>query len=283
MTFSTVDLSGLPRAEQLSLVALDLDGTLMCPYGLTPVSQRRLEAVSALQRAGLPVTFVTGRTEDYARPIAEKFGVTTPLVTYNGGRITCPTQHTILYQASVAKPVVPQLLEWLDQSAHVVALYLATPQGLRLVQNRSSGNEASDDYLFGTPREIVGPFSPLWNETLDYSKAIVLTRENQSAELVSLFADEVQVVRTHPDLYEILPGGVNKGSGVLRLCQHLGVDPARVLTIGDQENDIATFEAVGYSVAMGDSPEHVKQAARWVTADFEHEGCALVLEALLRK
>lgn len=282
MSSSAADLSGLPRAEQLSLVALDLDGTLMCPYGLTPVSQRRLDAVAALQRAGLPVTFVTGRTEDYARPIAERFGVTTPLVTYNGGRITCPTQRTILYQASVAKPIVPHLLDWLDRSAHVVALYLATPLGLRLVQNHSSGHEANDDYLFGTPREIVGSFSPLWNPSLDFSKAIVLTRENQTAELVSLFEEQVQVVRTHPDLYEILPGGVNKGSGVLRLCQQLDVDPARVLTIGDQENDIATFEAVGYSVAMGDAPEHVKAAASWVTADFQDEGCALVLETLLQ-
>ncbi len=282
LTSPTVNLTGLPHARELGLVALDLDGTLMCPFGQTPITERRLAAVAALQAAGIPVTFVTGRTEDYARPIAERFGVTTPLVTYNGGRLYCPVEKRALYQASIDAAEVPSLLRWLEQRADVVAVYLGTESGLRLVQNRSSGNEATDDYLFGTPREVVGAFSPLWSEPMSFSKAIVVTRDNHEAELVSNFGDRIQVVRTHPDLFEILPGGVSKGSGVARLCEHLGVEPSKVLAIGDQENDVSTFQTVGYSVAMGDAPETVKASARWVTADFEQEGCAMVLESLLR-
>ena len=61
-----------PQKEDLDLVALDLDGTVICPRGQVPVSERTLKAVEALRRAELPVTFVTGRTEDYAGPIAER-------------------------------------------------------------------------------------------------------------------------------------------------------------------------------------------------------------------
>lgn len=283
LTSPTVNLSGLPHARELSLVALDLDGTLMCPFGQTPVTERRLAAVAALRAAGVPVTFVTGRTEDYARPIAERFGVVAPLVTYNGGRLYCPVEKRILHQAGVNPAEVPSLLRWLDERADVVAVYLGTEKGLRLVQNRSSGNEATDDYLFGTPREVVGPFSPLWSEPMSFSKAIVVTRDNHEAELAAGFGDRIQVVRTHPDLFEILPGGVSKGSGVARLCEHLGIEPAKVLAVGDQENDISTFQTVGYSVAMGDAPKAVKASARWVTANFEQEGCAMVLESLLRE
>lgn len=282
LTFPTVSFPGLPHARELGLVALDLDGTLMCPFGQTPLTERRLAAVATLQAAGVPVTFVTGRTEDYARPIAEKFGVTAPLVTYNGGRLYCPVEKRSLYQASIDSSEVPSLLRWLDERADVIAVYLGTEKGLRLVQNRSSGYEATDDYLFGTPREVVGAFSPLWSEPMSFSKAIVVTRDNHEAELKASFGDRIQVVRTHPDLFEILPGGVSKGSGVARLCEHLGIEPAKVLAVGDQENDVSTFQAVGYSVAMGDAPEAVKASARWVTANFEDEGCAMVLESLLR-
>lgn len=282
MSSPTIDLKGLPIASDLQLVALDLDGTLMCPYGKTPITERRLKAVQALQQAGLPVTFVTGRTEDYALPLAEKFGVTAPLVTYNGGRIYCPCRRQTLYQASIAESVVGPLLHWLDQRSDVVAVYLGTENGLRLVQNRPSGSDATDDYLFGTPREVVGPFSPLWEAGLTFSKAIVVTRDNHEPDLTARFGDTIQVVRTHPDLFEILPAGVSKGSGVLHLCEMLKIEPTKVLTVGDQENDVSTFQTVGYSVAMGDAPKHVQQAARWVTADFENEGCAQVLEALLR-
>lgn len=278
----TFPLQGLPRLQDLSLVALDLDGTVMCPYGKLPLSQRCLRAVERVQQAGLPVTFVTGRTEDYALPIAETFHVTTPMVTYNGGRIYSPTERRALYQAAIPEHRVRELLGWLDGLTDVVAVYMQTPEGLRLVQNRPSGCDQTDDYLFGTPREVVGPFVTAWGEGYSLSKVIVMTRRTVEAEVVTRFGGDAQAVRTHPDLFEVLPGGISKGSGVTRLCQMLSLDPARVLAVGDQENDVPTFRAVGYSVAMGDAPDSVKAAAGWVTSDFSEDGCAAVLEALVR-
>lgn len=277
-----ISLAEFPTASDLQLVALDLDGTVMCPFGKSPLSERCVQAVGRLQNAGLPVTFVTGRTEDYALPIAEKFGLFTPMVTYNGGRLYSPTERRTLYQASITPPRVGELLQWLDNLPDVVAIYIDTPSGLRLVQNRCSGSTDADDYFFGTPREVVGPFSKLWANGSSLSKAIVVTREAMEGDLQERFGNDIQAVRTHPDLFEILPGGVSKGSGVERLCRTLDIDPRRVLAVGDQENDVSTFQAVGYSVAMGDAPDTVKAQAGWVTADFAEEGCAQVLEALLR-
>jgi len=275
-------LKGLPTLHDLSLVALDLDGTVLCPYGKSPISQRCLKAVDQLQKAGLPVTFVTGRTEDYACPIAQKFGVVTPLVTYNGGRLYSPVQKRTLFQAAIPENHVTELLSWLDGLSDVVAVYWATANGLRLLQNRCSGNQATDDYLFGTPREIVGPFLAGRQDEETLSKVIVVTRQGMEGELESRFGAGIQAIRSHPDLFEILPAGIDKGAGVVRLCQLLNVNPARVLAVGDQENDVSTFRAVGYAVAMGDAPDSVKAAAGWTTADFAQEGCAQVLEALLR-
>jgi Cof subfamily protein (haloacid dehalogenase superfamily) len=278
---SGATLSGLPNRSQLSLVALDLDGTVLCPYGKAPLSQRCLSAVQRLQQAGLPVTFVTGRTEDYALPIAQTFGIRTPLVTYNGGRLYCPSERRPLYQAAIPTHRVAELLNWLDGLSDVVAVYWESEQGLRLVQNRCSGDRAADDYLFGTPRQIVGPFLAGQREGDSLSKVIVVTQQPMESDLSARFGSDVQVVRTHPDLFEILPGGISKGTGVARLCQMLGVEPERVLAVGDQENDVATFGVVGHPVAMGDAPDSVKAAARWTTGAFAEEGCAQVLEALL--
>jgi Cof subfamily protein (haloacid dehalogenase superfamily) len=274
-------LLGLPTLADLSLVALDLDGTVMCPYGKTPISTRCLSAVARLQQAGLPVTFVTGRTEDYALPIAQRFGVTTPIVTYNGGRLYCPAEQRVLHQAAIPEARTAELLDWLDGLIDVVAVYWGTDRGLRLVQNRCSGDPASDDYLFGVPREIVGSLADAQRPQQTLSKVIVVTREPMEGQLSQRFGQDVEAVRTHPDLFEILPSGVCKGAGVSRLCQHLDISPSRVLAVGDQHNDVATFRVAGYSVAMGDAPESVKAAARWTTGDFSDEGCAQVLEALL--
>ncbi len=284
-TRMSLKLENFPSRNELSLIALDLDGTLLCPHGTTPVSKRCMSAVSRLQDQGTPVTFVTGRTEDYAQRYAELFGIVTPMVTYNGGRIVCPETQAILYQAAIERENIPALLEWLDQRSEVVAAYLSTTDGLKLIQNRCSGNPVQDDHLFGTPRHLVENFRDAWSEIpmggfLGLSKVIVLTEQPLERQLRRQFESELQVVRTHPALFEILPAGVSKGSGILRLCLELGFDPKTVLAIGDQENDISTFENVGHSVAMGDAPSAVRDAATWVTQSFLEDGCAHVLEIL---
>lgn len=272
----------LPAKEEIKLVALDLDGTVICPKGQSPVSLRTRHAVANLMDAGVPVTFVTGRTEDYARALANEFGLQIPLVTYNGARIYSTTQSKILHEFTIDSRNAVTLTDWLEELDEVVALYLSREGRLHLYQSRCSGSPDYDDHLFGTPRILVDRLS---NEIRvsgsTVSKMIVMTQRSLEEEVSSRFPQAADAVRTHPDLIEILPVGVSKGKGVLRLCQMLEIDPKQVLAIGDQDNDISTFEICGFSVAMGDAPEHVKKAADTVTGTFEEDGCASFLERLL--
>lgn len=270
-------MTGLPRAEELALVALDLDGTVICPSGSQPIRPRVKQAINTLRRQGVPVTFVTGRTEDYAAPIAHRFGLTTPLVTYNGARIYCPKTKNFLFKARIEAEMTPPLLDFLERLPEVVACYFDTPEGLHLVQNRCSGSPAHDDHLFGKERQITGTLA---DQGSRLSKVILAADQARQDEIAARFGDQIQVVRTHPELVELLPGGVSKGAGVQRLCQALEISLEQVLAVGDQENDISTFQSVGFSVAMGSSPPQVLKAARWTTGSFEEDGCAQVLEAL---
>ena len=271
-----------PKIEDLDLVALDLDGTVMCAQGQSPVSARTRAAVEALQERKLAVTFVTGRTEDYARPLALEFALRHPLVTYNGARLFCPSTSEILFQADIESKVASAISSWLGKTDEVVACYLTRENALHLFQSRCSGNPAYDDYLFGTPRSLSDSLGAEVERGGTVSKLIVLTQRPLEEEILERFGPVVQVVRTHPDLIEVLPVGVSKGQGVLRLCQILKIDPARVLAIGDQENDISTFQVCGYSVAMGEAPDSVKQAADFVTGTFQEDGCAQALERLCK-
>jgi Cof subfamily protein (haloacid dehalogenase superfamily) len=272
----------LPNKQSVKLVALDLDGTVMCAQGKSPVSERTKQAVFSLQDSGIPVTFVTGRTEDYAMPLAKEFGLETPLVTYNGTRIYCPQQSRVLHDSVIESTHAASIADWLKTDDEVVACYISRHGKLHLFQSRCSGRPAHDDYLFGTPRTIVESLSAeIAVEGSTVSKQIVSTQRPLETEVPERFGPVVHVVRTHPELLEILPVGVSKGQGVLRLCEMLAIDPAHVVAVGDQANDISTFEVCGFSVAMGDAPDHVKQAATVTTGTFEEDGCAQFLEKLL--
>ena len=58
-------------------------------------------------------------------------------------------------------------------------------------------------------------------------------------------------MRTHIWLVEATARGVDKGSGLLRLCDILGIDPQRVMAIGDSENDIPMLQAAGFGGGHG--------------------------------
>lgn len=272
-----------PSIDDLSLVVLDLDGTVICPFGKEPIAERTRRAIGELLKQGLSVAFATGRTEDHASKVAPVLGVSAPMVTYNGGHLYCPIRQELLFQARVDKDLAIELYEWLEGEGEVVVAYLETDSGLRLIQSRCSGDPSYDDHLYGTPRHLTADARQEMAKANVVSKLIVATERQLPQEIEERFGPVVQAVRTHPALVEVLPLGVSKGSGVLRLCRHLGVDPGRVLAVGDQENDISMFEVCGYSVAMGDAPETVKQKASFTTGSFSEHGCAQALERLLRK
>lgn len=271
-----------PKLEDLKLVALDLDGTVICPKGESPISERLLKSVSALQHRGLPVTFITGRTEDYALPIALRFDIELPLVTYNGARLYSVREQRIVSQDTIDSGEAAQLARWLETTDDVITCYLTRDEQLLVVQNRCSGRPQYDDYLFGTPRRLVPSIAQEIEKGGLVSKLIVITRRDVGKEMAHKFGPLAQAVRTHPELVELLPPGVSKGSGVKRLCSLLGVPLDAVLAIGDQENDIATFRVCGYSVAMGDAPRQVKEAAQFTTGTFAQDGCAAALERIFQ-
>ena len=66
----------------LRLVALDLDGTLLDPYG--ELSDGVCEAVDTLRKVGLQVVLCTGRRFRTALPMAHRLGLEGPIVVNNG-------------------------------------------------------------------------------------------------------------------------------------------------------------------------------------------------------
>jgi hydroxymethylpyrimidine pyrophosphatase-like HAD family hydrolase len=52
---------------------------------------------------------------------------------------------------------------------------------------------------------------------------------------------------------------------VKSLAEVLGIKPEEIMTIGDQENDIAMIEYAGVGVAMDNAIPSVKEVANFVT------------------
>ncbi|EMP54879.1 glucosylglycerol-phosphate synthase [Marinobacter santoriniensis NKSG1] len=80
---------------------------------------------------------------------------------------------------------------------------------------------------------------------------------------------------------DILPRGVNKGSTLSRLVDHLGVDPEAVLVAGDTLNDLSMYEQSFKGVCVGASEADLLEATEHQARVLHAEatGCGGILEA----
>ncbi len=273
------------------LVILDLDGTILDLYHANGISARVQAAIAAVQAAGIPVTIGTGRTLDYVRQNLAHLPLTYPMVTMQGAVIGDPVTGKILAETDIPLLHARRIAQWVDASSYVTAFYFNDREGhTRVYQNRLPNNLADQtfyDHVFGAPRTLAPSFVDLLSasDVRPPLKFIVdndLTQQpNLAPELEALFGAALNITRTHPRLVEGTALGVDKGQGVLRLCRLLGIDPQRVLVIGDNDNDIPMLQAVGYGVAMGNATAGVKAIAQWVAPSIGEDGAAVALEKLV--
>ncbi|MDE0632843.1 MAG: HAD family phosphatase [Caldilineaceae bacterium SB0665_bin_25] len=278
----------------IDLVVLDMDGTIYGRQFAGGISARVRHAIAAVQEAGTPVTIATGRIFDFVRAVAPELGITLPVITAQGAVIGDPVSGAVLYESLIREDDARKVAAWADGEERTTVFYLNSSGGrTRLVQsapgggNGSSGWEGWDsstyDHWFGSPREMhVKLFDLLSVPGVRPLKFITVNdpalEPDQTAALQRRFGDGVHMSRSHQYLVEGTAPTANKGHGLLRLTERLGVDPERVLAIGDNENDIPMLREAGLAVCMGQATAVVRAEADWIAPTLDEDGAAVALE-----
>ena len=98
--------------------------------------------------------------------------------------------------------------------------------------------------------------------------------DNMPGRLDSYFSDR--------NFLEIVTAGVNKGEGILKLCEILGIPPERTVAAGDEANDVDMIRTAGVGVAMANAIPEAKAAADYVTQrDNNHDGVSEIIDRFL--
>lgn len=287
MTPPNMTQAGMTRP--FDLVVLDLDGTILDLYRHAPISARVAETLAAVQAAGIPVTIATGRTLDYVREHIARLGMVTPVVTTQGAVIGDPVTGHILQETALPLETARQAATWIDGQPYITALYFNDDDGhIHILQNRPGADVEFLDHVFGFPRAYQTPFAPLLAEPGARSPLKFIVVEDRAvhgvdlvAELSARFGAGLTITRTHPRLVEGTAAGVDKGMGLLHLCELLGIAPARVLAIGDSDNDIPLLQQAGFGVAMGNATPGVLAVADYVAPSVAEDGAAVALQTLV--
>ncbi len=273
------------------LVLLDLDGTILHltePEGVRPAVRA---AIRAVQDAGVLVSVATGRTFDYILDHLTFLAFDTPVVTTQGAVIGDPVSGCVLEERTLGLEAARALAAWADATQRLSALFFVENHRTRICQNLDAGDDAFYDHIMGSPRTLVGPLAPLLADSgspeadgaaphLPVKHLIVSDVQSEAAlpgALQARFGPSVNVARTHPFLVEVTAHGVDKGTGTQNLLSRLGIDPQRVLAIGDNDNDVPMLRLVGTRIAMGNATASVKALADWTAPPLDEDGAAVAL------
>ena len=261
----------------IKLIATDIDGTLLkkdytCPAGL-------MECLENLENNNIKVCLVTGRMHQAAIKIHKLLNLKNPLVSYQGGQINSANGE-IIYQKVLNKSQIQKAIKWArSKNIH-----------LQLYYNDTLYAENDNAYIQRYSIEQNVPYKIVNFDELnpEYSSKLLAVDFN-NPETVSTWVNELQelfpdcfIVKSTPYFCEISHIEANKCDAVKFLQNYYNLTQEEILTIGDQNNDIALLQAGGVRVAMGNATEELKSIATHITDTVDNGGWIKAIEKFVK-
>ncbi len=206
----------------MSTIIFDLDGTL-APVGM-PIPSDVADGLRRLELHGHQIAVSSGKPLGYLCGMLRQVGLKRPaLVGENGAAMQLGID---------LPPIVRSSLPYPERTREVLALLR------RELDSRFAGQVwyQPNEYMLTCFPHDPSLFPPI-------EEAIVNSGAVQSG----------LVVYRHCDCFDIIPEGVDKGTGLLELCRMLDTDPADTIAIGDHDNDLPMFLRAGLSIGVGPS------------------------------
>ena len=266
--------TALPK---IRLVVSDMDGTLLNPQQL--VTARALSAIKELRKRDILFTVGSSRPGPGIAKFASELGLTSPVFAFNGGAVLDGSQN-LISQTLFAPALIRELLEFM-QKEELPAWALCNDKWYAQDFNGSHIARGSRIY-----NRAPLPWNELDTETLRISKVVGVSDDPQliarcEKRMHELLGSRLSISRSQSYYLDITPAGADKGNGVLTIATLLGIPLANVMTLGDMPVDVPMFRLSGYSIAMGNASDEVKEFASFVAGPNTDEGFAKVIEELL--
>jgi HAD superfamily hydrolase (TIGR01484 family) len=227
------------------LVLIDIDGCLRPPLPFT-LDIEVLQVLRSFNRKAMidntaVVSLISGRAQSDVQLLLELIDSSVPGICENGAAIVFPGVDDLIVDTLVTPDVLESLASFKNAATE------------SLVRNRRA------TLRYG--RE--------WSVTL-------CPTDSHDLQSIRAFCIDLIIRQKYPlhcltsaRCIDVLPEGVDKGLGVTRLAEYLGLSLSEIAGIGDSAGDVPFLERVGYSACPGNADDSVKSAVAYIAkTDF---------------
>jgi hypothetical protein len=269
---------------KFKLIASDMDGTLVNDN--SELTERTRNAIIKTVNAGVLFVTATGRPFMNIEIVNRLFdsvnpGVDAdmPCIVFNGAAA---------YMGKSRKLLFERFLDFaLAKEAYDIGQELGVAQivwtGSRLWANRECEETIRyRNFSSGLEMTVIPDFDIIKSEGLEVSKVLWITESVKVSrlrhEMAAHFGERLNCVSSMAHFLEFVSRDAGKGLALAEIGRLYGIDRSEMIAVGDSYNDVSMLEYAGFSVAVDNSPEDIKEICNHVTLSNNNDGVAEVIE-----
>ena len=274
----------------IKLIASDMDGTLLNHNHKIP--KENVELINYAKNQGIEFVVATGRAYYEALPALNEENINCDVISFNGGIVYDKNSNIISITPMLPKDLyyTIEILKSFDISYQlytkntIYTTSIETDINAYIDLIRSNGYEPDVEHLRAEAQQKldVGYITEVENIELYLNekenppiKIIAISNDISKLENAAKLLSEntsISVTSSGANNIEIMHKNATKGEALKEIAKIYGINLENAVAIGDNLNDQAMLDIVGYSVAMKNGNTILKEQAKYVTEKTNSEG-----------
>ncbi len=252
----------------VKLIVTDLDNTLLNSEHIVPKSS--VELIKKVTDQGVTVAVATGRSFASAAGVAKDIGSTCPAICYNGAQIKAFDGNPPIFSSFVPSEVQRGITEFVKARGLYMQIY---DNDEIVVEKLKPECHPDPDLKYASYRET-GDIDEL--SRIKTPKLLIAAKPAEipslQAELEAIYGDKAYFAQSEAHLIEVMEKGVNKGAALDTLAKRLGIKKHEIIAVGDNTNDAMLLSHAGFSVAVANAVDSLKETADYICKGERSEG-----------
>ena len=274
----------------IKLIASDMDGTLLNHNHKIP--KENVELINYAKNQGIEFIVATGRAYYEALPALNEENINCDVISFNGGIVYDKNGNIISITPMLPKDLyyTIEILKSFDISYQLYTKNTIYTKSIETDINayidliRSNGYDPDVEHLRAEAQQKldVGYITEVENIELYLNE-----KENPPIKIIAISNDisklenaaklllenkSISVTSSGANNIEIMHKNATKGEALKEIAKIYGINLENAVAIGDNLNDQAMLDIVGYSVAMKNGNTILKEQAKYVTEKTNSEG-----------
>ena len=285
------------------LVAIDLDGTMLNPYGI--VTENTKKILKKVQNNGIEVIIASGRPIDSIKTIAKEIESENYFISGNGAILYDIKNDKILYENTLKKQKTLEIIKICEENSiyyniytekEIIAkslqcnvLYYYKENLTKEEKDKTHINIVENVYEYIANREekilkiticdsdkVI--FKSIMKKLKEINEIEVLEVSHMSRKMIKQGTEEIPIEYFYT---EVSAKNVDKWNAIEVLAEKINIKSEEIIAIGDNINDKKMIENAGMGIAMGGSTPELMQNANFVTSSNAEEGVAQALDMII--